>query len=130
LRLGWNLGEKVTVDESMIKYMGWAITWIQYMPKKPIKHGIKVFAMCCAATGYLYGFEVYTGKEYTTDGSAVGVITRLIESARLQNAGTGQIFYTDNWYTSIELMIHLWARFGFFIGGYNCANQKESQNCK
>jgi len=32
-KMGWVLGEKISVDESMIKYMGQSITWIQYMPK-------------------------------------------------------------------------------------------------
>lgn len=44
----WIAGDKVCVDESMIKYMGRAVTFIQYMPlKEPIKHGIKVF-VCVA----------------------------------------------------------------------------------
>ena len=38
----------VTLDNSMIKYMGRAITYVQYMPAKPINHGIKVFEICCA----------------------------------------------------------------------------------
>ena len=46
----------------MIKYMGRAITFVQYMPLKPIKHGIKVFAFFCAYTGHIIGFEVYLGK--------------------------------------------------------------------
>jgi len=75
MKLAWILGEKISVDESMIKYMGRAVTWVQYMPRKPIKHGIKVFAMCCTVTGYLYAFVVYTGKDNTIDGSALGVVT-------------------------------------------------------
>ena len=50
LKKMWNLGKKVCVDESMIKYKGRAIAWIQYMRDKPIKHGIKVYCLCCAAT--------------------------------------------------------------------------------
>ncbi len=38
----WNVGQRVTVDESMIRYMGRAVEYVQYMPAKPIKHGIKV----------------------------------------------------------------------------------------
>ena len=60
----------MVVDESMIKYMGRAIAWVQYMPRKPIKHGIKVFALCCSYSGFLCGFEIYTGKSSEVDGSA------------------------------------------------------------
>ena len=41
----WTLGRNVAVDESMIKYCGLAMDSVQYMPAKPIKHGIKVNVM-------------------------------------------------------------------------------------
>ena len=31
--LGWTTGKRVTIDESMIKYCGRAVSFIQYMPK-------------------------------------------------------------------------------------------------
>jgi Transposase IS4 len=80
LRKGWTLGKKCCVDESMIKYKGKAVSCVQYMPKKPIRHGLKVFALNCAYTGYLYCFEVYTGKE-NLDGSPKAVIERLMLAA-------------------------------------------------
>jgi hypothetical protein len=39
----WTTGQHITIDESMIKYCRCAATFIQYMPAKPIKYGIKVF---------------------------------------------------------------------------------------
>ena len=36
----WKAGKRVTVDESMIKYMNRTVPYVQYMPAKPIKHGI------------------------------------------------------------------------------------------
>ena len=47
-RKAWVAGKAVTIDESMIKYCGKMVSWVQYMPAKPIKHGIKVFALCCS----------------------------------------------------------------------------------
>jgi len=41
--LSWNAGKHVTINESMIRYMGRAVTYVQYMPAKPIKNGIKIF---------------------------------------------------------------------------------------
>jgi hypothetical protein len=58
----WIAGDHVTIDESMIRYMGRAIAFIQYMPQNPIKHRIKVFAVCCSYTGVLLGFEAYCGS--------------------------------------------------------------------
>ena len=53
---------KIYIDERMIKYMGRAITFAQYMPLKTIKYGIKVFALCCDYNGHIIGLEVYLGK--------------------------------------------------------------------
>ena len=63
LQKSWNAGERVTIDDSMIRYSGRAVDFVQYLPKKPIKHGLKVFAICCAVTAVLLGFEVYCGKD-------------------------------------------------------------------
>jgi hypothetical protein len=68
LSKAWILGQQCCVNESMIKYMGWAITWVQYLPAKLIKHRIKVFALCCAETGFLVAFKIYTGKGSELDG--------------------------------------------------------------
>jgi hypothetical protein len=50
LRLAWIAGQMVTIDESCIRYMGCAVSFVMYNPKKPIKHHLKVFAVCCAYT--------------------------------------------------------------------------------
>jgi hypothetical protein len=58
IRATWNVGKQVTIDESMIRYMGRAVEYIQYMPAKPIKHGIKVWALCCGVTGIMIAWRV------------------------------------------------------------------------
>ena len=77
LRKIWTAGKHVTIDESMIAYMGRAITFVQYMPAKPIKHGIKVYALCCAVSAILLAFQVYTAKDDEHDNSAVEICHRL-----------------------------------------------------
>ena len=47
----------VSVDEAMIRFKGRS-TLKQYMPKKPIKRGIKVWALSDAVNGYMSEFEV------------------------------------------------------------------------
>ena len=109
---------QVTIDESMIKYMGRAVLFAQYTPAKPIKHGIKVFCVCCAYTAYLLGFEIYKGKdnEAEADGAAEAIVDRLITNANLTQA-RGRILYTDNWYTSISLAKHLYTKYGWTTVG-------------
>ena len=99
LQKNWVAGERITIDESMIKYMGRAIIFVQYNPKKPIKHGIKVFFIYCAVTGHPLAWEVYCGKEVETDdllgGYAASVCDRLIRKTGLQNKSS-RILFTDN----------------------------------
>jgi hypothetical protein len=126
LAAGWILRKQICVDESMIKYMGRFVSFIQYMPAKPIKHGIKVYALCCAYTGYLYGFEIYTGKGNTPDGSPKGVISRLLYAAGATGA-SGRILYTDNFYTSLAVMKYLFNAFSMLLVGTYALTKKKSR---
>ncbi|CAG4947572.1 unnamed protein product [Parnassius apollo] len=60
-RANYKRSEKVAVDESMIKFKGRS-SLKQYMPKKPIKRGYKVW-MKCAEPGYCLDFQLYTSKQ-------------------------------------------------------------------
>ena len=53
MRVAWMAGKHVTIDESMIKYKGKYVAFVQYMRGKPIQHGIKVFSYCCSYTAVL-----------------------------------------------------------------------------
>ncbi|GBP91012.1 PiggyBac transposable element-derived protein 4 [Eumeta japonica] len=59
-----------SIDECMVKFKGRS-SLKQYMPKKPIKRGFKVWARCDAKSGYLYQFEIYTGKGDSMENEAV-----------------------------------------------------------
>ena len=100
--LAYTLGDKISIDESMIKYCGWYVSFVQYMPKKPIKHVLKEFAICCVYTGFLTTFQIYTGNEGRKEGTPKTVIGRLLQLAAFVGliSTTGRILYTDNWYTS------------------------------
>ena len=63
MRFTWIAGKEVTIDESMIKYMGRAVSYVQYMPAKPIKHRIKVFAICCSSSVVMLAFFMYVKKK-------------------------------------------------------------------
>jgi Transposase IS4/Exonuclease len=93
MKLWWRAGQKICIDESMILYKGRAIGFGQYMPAKPIKHGIKVFVLCCAVTGFLLSFEVYTGADNASSNSNWDLINKLICAAGITDA-LGRILYT------------------------------------
>ena len=80
----------------------------QYMPKKPHKWGIKIWAFC-GISGMLCNFEVYTGRG--TDqrdipgilmgGNVVYRLTRILPKER-----NYKVFF-DNYFSSLNLMVML-----------------------
>ena len=57
----YNIGQHICVDEHMVKGKG-KNPFKQYLPMKPIKRGTKIWELACSCCGYLYDFQVYTGK--------------------------------------------------------------------
>lgn len=122
----WTLGQKFCIDESMIKYNGRAISWVQYMPAKPIKHGIKAYVLCCSVTAFMFSFEIMTGASELIDGSRVGIVSRLMEGGGFEG-DPGRVLYTDNYYTSMELMSYLYMTFGIFLVGTMRLSKKKAK---
>lgn len=56
----YTLHREVSLDKSMIGFKG-RLGFIQYMPKKPTKWGMKAFVLSDALTGYMYNWHLYTG---------------------------------------------------------------------
>jgi hypothetical protein len=81
------------------------------LPKKPIKHGIKVFTVYCAVSACLLGFEIYTACK-TVDQTAIAAVRCLITTTGLTSA-RGRILFTNNWYTSIQLPTMLYDEYGW-----------------
>ena len=57
--------QQQSIDEHMVKYKGHSIL-NQYVKEKPIKWGFKIWCRCAAKSGYLYEFDLYTGKKKGT----------------------------------------------------------------
>ncbi|XP_056102977.1 piggyBac transposable element-derived protein 4-like [Rhinichthys klamathensis goyatoka] len=61
LSLMYNPDMYVTVDERLIGFRG-RCHFKQYMPSKPAKYGLKIWAACDAKSSYSHNMQVYTGK--------------------------------------------------------------------
>ena len=59
-KASYTLNREVSVDESMIGFKG-RLSFIQYLPKKPTKWGMKVYVLSDAHTGYIYDWHLHTG---------------------------------------------------------------------
>lgn len=95
--------ENVAIDEAMIKFKGRS-TLKQYMPKKPIKRGYKVW-LICDETGYCFDFEIYTGR--AEDGAEKELGARVVKRLASQIYNKNHRLYMDNFFTSVGLMQHL-----------------------
>ena len=60
----YHLSRKLSIDESMIGLKG-RLSFIQYLPKKPTKWGMKAFVLADSRNGYTYNWRLYTGKHKT-----------------------------------------------------------------
>lgn len=93
--------QNLSLDEQMIGTKS-RIGFLQYMPKKPKKFGIKLWALCEAATGYCLQFQVYAGK---TDGTAEhGLVRRVVFDLMGYYLDKGFHLFFDNFYTSLKLL--------------------------
>ena len=94
------------IDEGMIAFTG-HLSYVQYMPAKPIKHGIKLWLRCDSNSAYLHQFDVYLGKSgnrtVSTNGLYFDVVDKLTESLH----GGNHHVYFDNLYTSVPLLKYL-----------------------
>jgi len=98
----YTVSEYTTVDEKLEAFRG-RCSFRQYIPSKPAKYGIKIFALCDARTYYTLNMEIYCGKQppgpRNISTTPQSVVMRL--SAPIH--GTGRNITMDNWFTSYPL---------------------------
>ena len=100
-----NFGRCGTIDESMIKFKGRS-SIKQYLPLKSIKRGYKVWCLCNPITAYLFNYQIYLGKEETSEKEihlGERVVFDLISGYNFQ----GKHLYFDNFFTSLRLLENL-----------------------
>ncbi|KAF5289553.1 hypothetical protein FQR65_LT20793 [Abscondita terminalis] len=100
---GYHHSDFVTIDEMLPAFRG-RCAFRQYMPKKPTKYGMKVFAMCDAKMFYTSKLEVYVGVQpdgpYKLSNASDAVVTRMCRHI----SGSGRNVTMDNWFMSVPLV--------------------------
>lgn len=98
----YNLGEYITIDEKLEPFRG-RCPFRQYIPSKPAKYGIKIFALVDSRTFYTWNMEIYAGMQpegpFRLENNADKVVMRLVTPI----FNTGRNLTVDNWYTSVGL---------------------------
>ena len=99
LPLFYNPGPNVTVDEQLMPFRG-RCPFRQYIPSKPAKYGIKIWAACDATSSYAWNLQVYTGKPVggaPEKNQGMRVVQELTEGL------SGHNITCDNFFTSHKL---------------------------
>ena len=108
--------KNLSVDEASCPFKG-RLGFKMYNPRKPACFHIRLYQVCEADSGYCIGLEVFTGNKNSqciqisrpldpTSTITTKLVLGLLEKSRLLNKG--HHIYTDNYYTSPELMEELY----------------------
>lgn len=95
----------VTIDEQLVGFRG-RCSFVQYMPSKPAKYGLKIFWMCESTSGYALDGLVYVGRqpgEPPHKNLGFEVVQTLVRS--IHNSGLNLTI--DNFFTSVPLATYL-----------------------
>ncbi|XP_019123568.2 piggyBac transposable element-derived protein 4 isoform X1 [Larimichthys crocea] len=101
----FNPDRDICVDEQLVPFKG-KCSFRQYMPKKPAKYGIKIWATCDVKTSYAWRLQVYTGKVGGKPEVNQGMRVVLDMTQGLK----GNIITCDNFFTSFALTEELLKR--------------------
>ena len=96
--------QECAIDEAMVPYKGRS-SLKQYMPKKPVRRGLKVWMRSDSTSGYISQFQVYVGKEVSSE---TGLGARVIKDLTTTLHQKHHIVFCDNFFTSIKLFHELY----------------------
>ena len=96
--------KNVSIDESLLGWKG-NLSWVQYIPAKRKRFGMKFFELCESDTGYIWNFFIYAGTDtpYLEKYMNLPVTSRIVFTLMDPLLGKGYCLYTDNYYTSPAL---------------------------
>lgn len=114
-QLAMFLTQHFAVDESMIRCLSRFCSWKQFMARKPIKWGIKVFCLVLS-TGFLWNWHIYRGKGDTVLKAQVQsamyhlIFVVLLCSSDFDHRGC--VLFCDAAFTSLKLFSDLFTKRG------------------
>ncbi len=96
----FHLSYKVTVDEQLVNFRG-RCPFKMYIPSKPGKYGIKLWALADVKTYYCVNLQPYIGRTGNVPERQQG--QRVVLELTNMLTGSGRQIYMDNFFTSLEL---------------------------
>jgi hypothetical protein len=111
----YNCEVTLTVDEIMVPYKGRYCNIRQYMMGKPVRFGVKVWALVSSGSRYISNLIVYLGAgDAREEAELVGADAVLVALRGLEHRG--HVVFTDNFFTGVSLFTSLLRR-GFYATG-------------
>jgi hypothetical protein len=95
--------ENLTIDEQLVPFRG-RCSFVQYMPKKPVKYGLKFWVLSDANSRYVLSIDLYTGKKNNTvdKNLSTNVALHLIDQLH-NNVKQGRCVTFDRYFTTLTL---------------------------
>ena len=95
--------ENITIDEQLIPFRG-RCCFIQYMPKKPAKYGLKFWMLCDVKSRYVLALEIYTGKvgNITQRNISTNIVLHLVDQLP-KNVQQGRNITFDRYFSDFNL---------------------------
>ena len=106
-----NLSKNLCVDEAMVKFKG-RCHFLQYLPAKPTKWGLKVWALCDSESYYMASMRVYTGKNNNPEPedqpvTLTGLGEKVVVNLVAPYLNKHHFIFMDNYFTSLALLQYL-----------------------
>ena len=98
--------QALAIDESMVACHG-NLLFRVYSPDKPVKYGLKAYALCDAENAYCLKFKLYTGKQ-SVPPSLNGITYDLVMDLLRNHFEKGHKLFCDNYDSSPQLFMNLW----------------------
>lgn len=94
--------ENLSIDESMVGFKG-RLAFLQYMPKKPQKWGMKAWVLADASKGYVWNWRLYTGNDVNTPESPLGLAHHVVRICSTMT-GCGTRVTASSWTTFTQVL--------------------------
>ena len=91
---------QMTVDEQLVTFKG-RCRFRMFIPSKPGRYGIKIWALCDSTNAYLYNADIYTGKNGNSREKNQG--ENVVKRLAIPIYKSGRNLTTDNFFTSFNL---------------------------
>lgn len=109
----WNLHKNISIDEQLLGSRN-RIGFIQYMPNKPARFGIKIWVLADSEQPYVTDFQVYTGKDDRTP--EYGLANRVVNDLMTNHINKGHVLFTDNFYSNPTQFLKLEKQGTYAVG--------------